>query len=131
MPNDHPTSTPRGSPSGGEDRGLLAPGASNAQLVYILYLLSFAFGITYIIAAVMAYMSRGGGPDWVDTHYTYAIHTFWLGLLYSVIAGVLTFVFIGFVLIPVVVVWFIIRCVKGILRIQRREPIDDPRTWLV
>ena len=114
-----------------QDSGLFGPGWSNVQLIYVLYLLSFAFGITYIIGVVMAYMSRGDRALAFDTHYRYQIGTFWWGILYLIIATVLMVVGIGFLLFPVIAIWFVIRCIKGLLRAQKREPIDEPGTWLI
>ncbi|WP_370872968.1 DUF4870 family protein [Peteryoungia aggregata] len=67
--------------SGGE--GWFSPGRLNVQVVYCLYLVSFVVGLTGIVGLIMAYVNRGKGEPWVDTHYTYAIRTFWIGLLYA------------------------------------------------
>jgi uncharacterized membrane protein len=121
---------PEKSPSG-ETAGWIEPGRQNAQLVYILYLLSLAIGLTGLVGLVFAYMNRGNSEAWVDTHYTYAIRTFWIGLLYSLICLALAIVGIGFLLMFAALVWFVIRCIKGLQAITRSEPIDNPETWLV
>ena len=69
--------------------GMADPGRSNANLVYILYLLALVVGITAIIGVVMAYINRNAAPDWLKTHYTFQIRTFWISLLYTVIGVVL------------------------------------------
>lgn len=110
--------------------GPLDPGPSNIQLIYIFYLLGFVVAITHLIAVVMAYVSRGKGEAWLDTHYTYQIRTFWIGLLYGIISAVLMLVFIGFVMMALVAVWVVLRCIKGLQAASRREPIPDPTTWM-
>jgi uncharacterized membrane protein len=109
----------------------LEPGAQNALVIYILYLVGFVIGISAIIGVVMAYLNRGKAGGFVETHYTWLIRTFWIGLLYSAIAVVLAFVAIGFVLMFAVMVWAVIRLVKGLMALNKNEPIPDPMTWWI
>ncbi len=115
----------------GEVSGWIEPGRQNAQLVYILYLVSLAVGLTGLVGLVFAYINRGSAAAWVDTHYTYAIRTFWIGILYSIICVLLAFIGIGFLLMFVVLIWFVIRCIKGLQAITRNQPIDNPETWTI
>lgn len=117
--------------SSAETAGWIEPGRQNAQLVYILYLVSLAVGLTALVGLVFAYMNRGNSEDWVDSHYTYAIRTFWIGVLYSFICLILAFVGIGFLLMFAALVWFVIRCIKGLQAITRNEPISNVETWLI
>ena len=109
----------------------LEPGKTNIQVIYVLYLASMIVGITSIIGVVIAYMNRGKAGGWLESHYTWAIRTFWMGILYSLIAAVLMIVGIGFLLIIAVAIWAIIRIVKGLQKAARDEAIDDPETWLI
>ncbi|GAA0793657.1 DUF4870 family protein [Marinobacterium sediminicola] len=105
-------------------------GASNAKIVYILYLVSLIAGITSIIGVVMAYIYQGDASDWVRDHYRWQIRTFWIGILYSLAGFLLTFIGIGFILLLLVVVWFIIRCIKGFQCLEKRQPLPDSGSWL-
>lgn len=109
----------------------LEPGKTNIQLIYILYLVSFVVGITSIVGVVMAYLNQDKAMGWMQSHYTWAIRTFWIGILYGVISLLLTVVFIGFLGMLATVIWVIIRCVVGLQKAANREPIDDPRKWLI
>ena len=109
----------------------LEPGKTNIQVIYVLYLASMVVGITSIIGVVIAYMNRGKAGGWIESHYTWAIRTFWMGILYSLIAAVLMIVGIGFLLVIAVAIWAIIRIVKGLQKAARDEAIDDPETWLI
>ena len=109
----------------------LEPGKTNIQVIYVLYLASMVVGITSIIGVVIAYMNRGKAGGWIESHYTWAIRTFWMGLLYSLISAVLMIVGIGFLLFFAVAIWAIIRIVKGLQKAARDEAIDDPETWLI
>ena len=101
-----------------------------ANLVYILYLVGLIVGITSLVGLIMAYINRGDAPDWVKTHYRYQIRTFWIGLLYGVVGVVTTLILIGWVIILFVVIWWIIRCVKGMKGVGQGDPAADPATWM-
>jgi uncharacterized membrane protein len=101
-----------------------------AKLVYILYLASLIVGITAIIGVIVAYVNRGGAPEWVQTHYRLQIRTFWIGLLYGVISLITAFILIGFLFALFTLVWWIVRCAKGLQQQSRGAPYDKPATWL-
>lgn len=101
-----------------------------AKVVYGLYLASLVLGITALVGVVVAYIYQGEAPAALQTHYRFQIRTFWIGILYSVVSLVLTPIFVGFLGFVFVVIWTIVRCVKGFQRISRREPVADPATWL-
>ncbi|WP_306026119.1 DUF4870 family protein [Oceaniradius stylonematis] len=111
--------------------GWFDAGPRNAQLIYILYFASIITGLTALVGVVMAYLNRGKAGGYVETHYTWLIRTFWIGILFSLISFILAFVGIGFLLMIAVAVWVIIRLVKGIQALGRGEPISDPLTWWI
>lgn len=101
-----------------------------ANLVYILYLVGLIVGITSLVGLIMAYINRGDAPDWVKTHYSYQIRTFWIGLLYGIVGVVTTLILIGWAIVVFVVIWWIIRCAKGLKEIGEGQPVTNPATWL-
>lgn len=109
----------------------LEPGPTNVQVIYFLYLVGFVIGITTLIGLVIAYMNRGKAGGWVETHYTWAIRTFWIGMLYGLIAIALMMVGIGFLLVPAVVIWLIVRCIIGLQAAGRGEAIKNPQSWII
>lgn len=118
-------------PTGSGGEGWFSPGRLNAQVVYCLYLVSFVVGLTGIVGLIMAYVNRGKGEPWVDTHYTYAIRTFWIGLLYALIAGLLMVAVVGVILIFAVAIWIVVRCVIGLQKASAGEPIARPTSWWI
>ena len=109
-----------------------APGSDNVKLVYILYLVSVVVGITVFVGVVLAYINRGqAAGTWAESHYTYQIRTFWIGILYSCISVLLMLVLIGFLLIIAVFVWFVVRCVRGLQWSSTGQPVPNPKTWMV
>ena len=106
------------------------PGKS-ATLIYILYLVGIIVPIVPIVAVVLAYIYRKDMTGWLESHNTYQIRTFWMGLLYGIIALVLMLVLIGWLVYIAIIIWLVVRCVKGLQAVSRREPIPDPQTWMV
>ena len=101
-----------------------------AMVVYLAYLASLAFPPLAIAGLVLAYVNRETAPDWLKSHFTFQIRTFWIGLLFWAVSIVLCVVLIGFLLILATVVWFVIRCALGLNRLLRREAYPDPESWL-
>ena len=109
----------------------LEPGKTNVQVVYFLYIAGMFIGISALIGIVIAYINRGKAGGWVESHYTWQIRTFWIGLLYSFVSVLLMIVAIGFVLIFAVAIWVIVRCVLGLQAANRDEPVKNPESWLI
>jgi len=100
-----------------------------AIVVYILYLIP-GVGLTHIVGLILAYVNRESASAALRSHYTLLIRTFWIGLLYFVVAGLLCFVLIGFPLLVAVTVWFYVRCILGLIRLTRGEAYPTPESWM-
>jgi len=101
-----------------------------ATIVYILYLVGLIIQVTHLIGVIVAYIYRNDGPDWVRTHYRFQIRTFWIGLLYGVIGFVTLHVLIGGLILFLTLIWFIVRCVKGLRFVGHAQPYDNVTSWL-
>ena len=100
-------------------------------IISLLYLASPLLGVTAIIGVVLAYVWRGEPHEkWESSHYTYAIYTFWLALIGTVISLVLMLALIGFLTIIAVGVLALVRSVLSLVNAQRREAMPSPQTWL-
>jgi uncharacterized membrane protein len=102
-----------------------------ALIIYILYLVACASGITAVVGVVMAYVSRSTAPDWLKSHYTFQIRTFWMGLLYFTVSAALCVILIGVPLLIASFIWYIVRCAMGLSRLLRNEPYPTPESWTV
>ena len=96
-------------------------------MVYALYALGCFFVLPTIIAIILAHVrvpdARG---TWLESHFLWQIRTFWYGLLWAIIAGVLAYFLVGFVLLLAVVVWWIYRIAKGWLRLNDGKEMYHP-----
>lgn len=117
MSDNQPAST-----SGGTDMGLI---------IYICYAAAIIFGPLAIVGVVIAYLKRGEvAGTWQESHYTWLIRTFWIMLVVGIISFVLAFVVIGILLGIALLVWYIVRIVKGWMAYDKKQPIVDPESWL-
>ncbi len=101
------------------------------MVVYVLYLVSLLVGgIPAVIGMIMAYVNQSSGPAWHYSHYRFQIRTFWISLLYAVIGGLTVQVGIGVLILLWLLVWFVIRCVKGMMYLNQGRSHPDPASWL-
>ncbi len=117
-------------PPGGNSQISLNPGESgNANLIYILYLVGLAAGITAVVGVIMAYVSKDQAPEWLKSHYRNQIHIFWKGLVYSIIGVILCVILIGFLILLAAVIWYIVRVIKGMQALSKGEAYPNPESW--
>jgi uncharacterized membrane protein len=89
-----------------------------AIIAYVLYLLGWpSLHLATIVALILAYVQRGDarGTIW-ESHFTNVIETFWISLIVGIVAIPLCFVGIGFVVLAFLLVWFLYRTIKGLIR---------------
>ena len=122
---DRPNPNPQPpAPAGGFD-------LNHPTIISLLYLGSFVVGVTGLVGIVLAYVWRNDDPaGWEQSHYTYLIRTFWIGLLGSVAGLLLAVVLIGFVILAAVAVLVIVRCVLSLVNAQKQAPMPRPDSWL-
>jgi len=100
------------------------------MIVYALYLASLVAGITAIIGLIIAYVNWSDPDERLQAHYRFQIRTFWIGLMYTVIGTITIPILIGWLVLIWAVVWFIIRCVKGMVALNEGRAHPDPGSWL-
>lgn len=81
-------------------------------------------GLPTIVGIVLAYVKRDSAIGTIyESHFNYAISTFWISILIAVIGAVATLIFIGWLVLFLGGIWYIYRIVKGALRALNREPV--------
>lgn len=101
-----------------------------AYLIYILYYLSLFCPPLAIASIVFAYIFENDAKTILASHYQYLIRSFWLSILYFGIAALLVIAVIGVFLIPICVIWWLIRLTKGLKSLMRNQPIINASTWI-
>lgn len=102
------------------------------KLVYILYLLGLIFGfVPSIIGVVIAYLYIDDAKgSYLESHYQFQIRTFWYALVLCLSGIVLSLVLIGWLVLFLTLVWYIIRNIRGLRDLTARRPIPDPVVFL-
>jgi uncharacterized membrane protein len=103
---------------------------TTALVIYILYFIAYFVGITAVVGVIMAHVQNGSGNPLLDSHYQFQIRTFWVGLLYLIVGGVLALVLIGYLILAWWFIWSLIRNIKGILALNESRPIANPTSWM-
>jgi uncharacterized membrane protein len=100
-------------------------GLKNVTLtVYALQALSFIWGLPAIVGLIINYVKRDDARGTLyESHFTWQIRSFWWGLVWALIGGVLAVLLVGFVVMFVAWVWMIYRVVKGWLKLTEGQPV--------
>jgi uncharacterized membrane protein len=95
-----------------------------ATVVYALQAAGFFVGITWIAAIVIDYVKRDeAAGTWLESHYRWQIRTFWWGLLWALVGGLLALVVVGFAVLVADAIWIIYRIAKGWLYLSENKPL--------
>jgi len=101
-------------------------------VVYALNLAGLVTGgLTSVVAVALAYVSRKGAPEWLQSHYLFQIRTFWLSLLIGLIGGLLSFVGIGFLVLLALGVWIAVRSIMGLSWLLKGQAYPTPNSWMI
>jgi uncharacterized membrane protein len=92
---------------------------SLTQVLYVLYALSFFFGITGLIAVIINYVKKGDvAGTFCESHFRWQIRTFWIGLVFSFIGVLTSMILIGIPILIGVGIWYLYRIIKGWLDLR-------------
>lgn len=120
-----PTLDPAAPPRLQDDKTL--PG-----VVYALHIAgAVTGGLTCVIGAIIAYVSRKNAPEWLASHYEFQIRTFWLAMAFSVVSIILTPVGVGVVALVATGVWLVVRGVVGLSALLKGQAYPTPKNWML
>ena len=116
-----------------------APPASTTDMGLVMYICyaigAITFGLGAIVGVVIAYTQREqNAGTWQATHDTWLIRTFWVAAVGYAIAWVFNATFIGmiigFPIMGLVWLWYVIRLVKGWMAYDKKQPVAKPEDLL-
>jgi uncharacterized membrane protein len=114
-------------------------------VVYALYLFgALSMLLTVFIGLIVAYANRASAGPRMASHYNFLIQTFWktiwwfvigvllilFGIPLSLVVVGLPMILIGSIIVCIVGLWFIARCVIGLVYLAQDEPYPRPDAWL-
>src|SRR4029079_13969692 len=85
-----------------------------AYLIYVLYLCSVLLPILPIVGVIVGYVFENDAKAYLKSHYHYIVRSFWIGILYFLFAIASLIIVIGIVLVPLCMIWWLIRVAKGL-----------------
>ncbi len=100
------------------DAALAETGERNTLMIaYVLDALAPMTGfLAALVSVVISHIKVGETRNaFIRSHHRWLIRTFWWGLLWGVIFGALTVIFIGFIGLFGLLIWWIYRIVKGLI----------------
>ncbi|CAN8140599.1 Membrane protein [uncultured Thiomicrorhabdus sp.] len=97
-------------------------------IIYILFLANIVMQFTGLIGLIMAYVNKGD-DNYLESHYQFQIRTFWIGLLFGLLGLFTLAIAIGWLILFVVLVWWVIRCAVGLKYLGKRQPVPNPTSW--
>lgn len=87
-------------------------------------------GLSALIGIIIAHVKEPEARAPYKSHFRFQVRTFWLGFLTIVVGGLLTYIYIGYLILVWFLVWALIRCVKGLVRAVENKPFEDENTLL-
>jgi uncharacterized membrane protein len=112
------------------DKNTACSDKNMAFIVYILYFSGFFVALPALAGVIIAHIEAGKASALYRSHFTYQIRTFWFGLLTLIVGFVLSVVLVGLLVLAWFVLWTLVRCIKGIIRLSEEQPIENPTTLL-
>ena len=104
---------------------------NKATIISLLYIASFVVGLTGLVGFVLALVWKDEvAGTWEESHLQFHVMTFVIGLVVGIVGLVLSIILIGIPILLALAVWILVRSVLALLKAQKHEPIDDPKTWL-
>jgi uncharacterized membrane protein len=123
------------------------PDPRMVKLVYALFLLSLLFGPILFAALAIAYEQKRHAAPLIASHYRFQIRTAWLSMLFALVIVLPALVVIGAAamgmaspngliitlcgtVIFAVLMWWIVRCGRGLMLANKEQAIPNPASWL-
>lgn len=96
-----------------------------ALIVYVLQAIGFfTGGLLWIAGVIVNYVKRSEVQGtWVASHFDWQIKTFWVSLIVGIIGWFSMIILIGFLILPLLLVWCVYRVVKGWLALNDRKEL--------
>ena len=92
--------------------------------IYILQIIGFFMGFTFIIALIFNYIKEGNCHNtYLASHHRWQIRTFWFGLLWIVLGIITIPIIVGIVVLAINTIWVIYRIIKGIIQLSENEAV--------
>ena len=98
-----------------------------AWIVHGLYAAALLTGVTAVPGVIVAYLKRRDAAGTIyESHFAYAIRSFWIGLLLTLAGAALCLVLVGFLVLALVGIWWLVRIIRPIMALLEDRAIVHP-----
>lgn len=93
-------------------------------ITYILHALAPFNGLTAIAGIIISHIKvNETASAFIRSHHSWLIRTFWWGLLWAVVCGILTVILVGALGFVVLGIWWLYRVIRGFINYSERRPM--------
>lgn len=100
------------------------------HITYALYAASVFTGVPALLGVILSHLIRSDVRDtWLDSHVVWQIKTFWIMFALTVIGTITFYLLIGALILGLTWLWFTYRTIKGWIKLNNEEPIENPHAF--
>lgn len=94
-------------------------------ITYVLHALApFLGGLTGLIAVIISHVKvRQTQSEFIRSHHSWLIRTFWWALLFLVISYALMIVLVGYITYGLLALWWLYRTIRGFINYGEKRPM--------
>ena len=124
---------PRREPVEAEAEAEVEPeGMMGLYTVYALILFAIpTFGVSAVIGLLAVMVRDVPTQALAASHHIFQVRTLWTAAVVAVLGVILIVVNAGVFVLFLLVAWVLVRGAWGSWKLKSRQPIDNPRTWLI
>ena len=100
-------------------------------VVHGLYAAGLVTGFTAVAGVIVAYLKRADTVGTIyESHFTYAIRTFWIGLGLMLAGFLLSVILVGVLVFILAGLWWLVRIIRPVMALLENRPIANPTGFL-
>lgn len=98
---------------------------THALIAYALMLVGLFTVVFWFVGGIWAMVKKSDvSGSRFDDHYTNLITTFWWGIFWAILGGLLCLIMVGYVVLFVLFVWVLYRLIKGLAKLTSNRAFD-------
>jgi uncharacterized membrane protein len=98
---------------------------THALIAYGLMLVGLFTGVFWLVGGIWAMVKKSDvSGSRFDDHFTNLITVFWWGIFWIILGGLLSLIFIGYVMLFVLYVWVLYRLIKGLAKLTSNRAFE-------
>ena len=100
---------------------------THALIAYALMLTGLVTVVFWLIGGIWAMVKKSDteGSRFSD-HYDNIITIFWWGIFWAVLGGLLSLIFVGYIILGILWIWAVYRLIKGLAKLTSNRAFSHP-----